>query len=239
MRLRYRLRILSIAALLTLAPLASAGAAGGESEFPLKGLEAGKLYAVTVSVDSPYRLSGAAEIDTSISDSRGVIAAKILHPGDLDFYLTLKPRASGNGVVRLNRRSGARDVPVTVDCKPMALSGNHKAAIAALPNSSWQEAQEFELGQTIFGANDERAFVPAPSEDRYQALVKGFQWFKFTYKGASPRLYYFTLDVLDREVSLDIEVFQIVKDPSTGKEDVAPAKEGQFVYLPEATQNFP
>ena len=214
--------------------------AGSEqNEFPLKDLEAGKLYGITVSIDSPYRLGGSGEIEASISDPGGLVASKILHAGDLDFYVTLRARASGNGHVKLNRRSGAKAVGVSVACRPLKLAGNSNAVIAALPNSTWQEAQEFELGQTIFGANDERAFIPAPSEDTYRALVRGFQWFKFTFKKPGPKLVYFTLDVLDREVPVDIEVFQLARDAATGKEDVVPSRFGQFEYLPEATQNFP
>ncbi|MGH8247320.1 MAG: HEAT repeat domain-containing protein, partial [Gammaproteobacteria bacterium] len=167
------------------------------------------------------------------------MATKTLHAGDLDLYITLRPRVSGVGAVKLVRRSGAREIPVSVDCRALSLSGKTGAVIAAQPNSTWQEAQEFELGQTIFGTNDERSFVPPASEDAYQALVKGSQWFKFTFKESSPRLVYFTLDVLDREVPLDLELFQKEKDPTTGKEDLVPTSDGQFAYHPEATQNFP
>ena len=180
------------------------------SEFPLLNLQAGKFYAVTISVDSLDRMTGDSEIETSISDARGVVATKTLNPGDLDFYVTLRPRATGSGAVRLTRRGAARDVPVSVDCRPMRMTKGD-VVIAAQPNSTWQQAQELELGQTVFGTGDERAFIPAPSEDTYQALVKGFQWFRFTYKGTGSKLVYFTLDILDREVPVDIEIFQLGK----------------------------
>ena len=208
------------------------------NEFPLTNLQAGEFYAVTISVDALDRMTGDCEIESSISDVRGVVATKILSPGDLDFYVTLRPRATGNGMVRLVRRAAAHNIPVSVDCRPMRMARSG-AIVAALPNSTWQQAQEFELGQTIFGTSDDRAFIPAPSEDAYQALVKGFQWFKFTYKGTGAKLVYFTLDVLDREVPVDIEIFQPGKTAATGEPDIAPSRDGQFVYLPEATQNFP
>src|SRR5437867_12599739 len=135
--------------------------AGSEqNEFPLKDLEAGKLYGITVSIDSPYRLGGSGEIEASVSDPGGVVAGKILHAGDLDCYVTLRARASGNGHVKLNRRSGAKAVGVSVACRPLKLAGNSNAVIAALPNSTGQEAQEFELRQAIFRASDVRAFCP-------------------------------------------------------------------------------
>ena len=57
--------------------------------------------------------------------------------------------------------------------------------IAAAPNGTWQTAQPFEFGQTIYGSDDERPYAPSPSEDGYQAMLKGFQWFKFTYHGTA------------------------------------------------------
>ena len=84
--------------------------------------------------------------------------------------------------------------------------------IAAAPNSTWQTAQPFEFGQTIYGSDDERPYAPSPSEDAYQAMLKGFQWFKFTYHGTQPRLAYFVLNVTDRDVPLDVDIFQLGKD---------------------------
>jgi hypothetical protein len=214
--------------------------AGDVNEFPLAGLEAGRLYAVTASVEAPYRLA-TSEIEVSVSDPRGPVASKLLHAGDLDLYVTLRPRASGAGMVRRNRRAGAKGIAVAVECRPMDLlpaSEKRPVAIAAVPSGSWAEAQEFELGQTVFGSADVRPFVPAPSEDVYRALVKGFEWLKFTYRGTAPKLAYFTLDVLDREVPVDLEIFELGKD-AAGREDVVPSKGGQFAYVPEATQNFP
>ena len=74
--------------------------------------------------------------------------------------------------------------------------------IAAAPNGTWQTAQPFTFGQTIYGADDERPYAPSRNEDGYAAMLKGFQWFKFTFKEPKPRLVYFTLNVTDRDVPL-------------------------------------
>src|SRR5438046_5206307 len=136
---------------------ASALTAGSEqNEFPLKDLDAGKLYGITVSIDSPYRLGGSGEIEASISDPGGLVASKTLHAGDLDFYVTLRARASGNGHVKLNRRSGSKAVAVSVSGGPLDLAEKSKSGIAALTNSAWQVAREIELGQMVLGANGGR-----------------------------------------------------------------------------------
>ena len=53
-------------------------AAGSEqNEFPLKGLEAGKLYGITVSIDSPYRLGGNGEIEASIRSKTVAVSGSV------------------------------------------------------------------------------------------------------------------------------------------------------------------
>ena len=99
-------------------------------------------------------------------------------------------------------------------------------------------AQPFELGQTIFGSDDERPYAPSKSEDGYAAMLKGFQWFRFTFREKEPRLVYFVLNVTDRDVPLDVDIFQAGKDAS-GQPDVVPFTAGEFVYQVEATQNYP
>jgi len=69
-------------------------------------------------------------------------------------------------------------------------------------------------------------------------MVKGFQWFRFTFREKQPRLVYFVLNVTDRDVPLDVDIFQVGHD-SSGQPDVAPFTDGEFVYQIEATQNYP
>ena len=72
-----------------------------------------------------------------------------------------------------------------------ALSLRHDSkpgVIAAQPASTRETAQPFEWGQTIYGSADERPYAPSPNEDGYAAMMKGFQWFKFTFRGKKPRL---------------------------------------------------
>ncbi len=67
---------------------------------------------------------------------------------------------------------------------------------------------------------------------------KGFQWFRFTFREKQPKLVYFVLNVTDRDIPLDVDIFQAGKD-ADGKPDVVPFTDGEFVYQVEATQNYP
>jgi len=204
------------------------------------------LYALTVWVKSPAQLQSNAVLAT-VKDAYGEVGAKWLHAADLDFYLTLHPRAAGPVTVTLSALSSVSlpDISATMHPVPQGLTSRvgstgveQTGVIAAAPNNSWQTAQPFEFGQTIYGSDDERPYASSPSEDGYQAMLKGFQWFKFTFRSAEPRLAYFALNVTDRDVPLDVDIFQVGKN-AAGEPDVVPYGDGQFVYQIEATQNYP
>jgi len=221
--------------LVALAPPRGVAAASLQTR-RLGALQPGRAYGLTVSLRHPERVSGAAAVQVVVSDAAGTVLAKSLHAGDLDLYLTLAPRVAGASQVTLQGPAALiADVALTLRPMPVGEADAEPAVIAAQPNGSWQSAQGFRFGQTIFGSADERPYIPAPNEDAYQALLKGFQWFKFTFQGAAPRLAYFVLDVTDRDVPFDVDLFQLKPDGS----DVQPFTTGQFVYLPEATQNYP
>ncbi len=198
----------------------------------------GTLYAFTLAVKNPAQVQGSDAVLATVKDAQGVIDSKWLHTADLDFYLTLRPRAAGPVTVSLSSTAPAPEINATLRKileAPVLPSegGLTPGVIAAAPNGTWQTAQPFEFGQTIYGSDDERPYAPSRSEDGYAAMVKGFQWFKFTFKEAKPRLVYFTLNVTDRDVPLDVDIFQL------GKDDVVPFNTGEFVYQVEATQNYP
>jgi HEAT repeat protein len=204
------------------------------------------LYALTVWLKNPAQLQSNAVLAT-VKDARGEVGTKWLHAADLDFYLTLHPRAAGQVTLTLSVPSRVKlpDIGATMHPVPLGLgyrvgpAGDEKAGvIAAAPNDNWQTAQPFEFGQTIYGSDDERPYAPAPSEDGYRAMLKGFQWFKFTFRAAEVRLAYFVLNVTDRDVPLDVDIFQVGKN-AAGVPDVVAYDDGQFVYQIEATQNYP
>ncbi|MGA2534466.1 MAG: HEAT repeat domain-containing protein [Terracidiphilus sp.] len=209
---------------------------------------AGSLYALTVGVKDPAKLQGNDAVHVTVNDAKGEVESKWLHAADLDFYLTLRPRAAGPVTVSLARSNEGADTPevsasMARILQPSAatagkLPDTSRGVIAASPNGVWQDAQPFELGQTIFGSDDERPYAPSPSEDRYAAMLKGFQWFRFAFREKEPRLVYFVLNVTDRDIPLDVDIFQLGKDEA-GQPDVVPFTTGEFVYQVEATQNYP
>ncbi len=229
---------LSLAAFLVLQNHRTVHADQGPSrEVKLGNARPGTLYALTVAVKDPAKLQGADAVLATVKDAQGEVESKWLHAADLDFYLTLNPRAAGPVTVTLTAKTSLPEVTASLR-KILAVPALSPAVIAAAPNSTWQTAQPFTFGQTIYGSDDERPYAPSKSEDNYAAMLKGFQWFKFTFNGPQPQLVYFTLDVTDRDVPLDVDIFQPGKD-AAGQPDAVPFTTGEFVYQVEATQNYP
>ncbi len=200
-------------------------------------LHAGSLYGVTVSAKSPGELAGNNSVSVTVADAAGSVAEKSLHSADLDFYLTVRPRASGPRTIILASNAAIPGVNVSVS-RIAENSASEPAVIAAQPNGDWRDAQPFEFGQTIYGSDDERPYVPAPGENKYSALTDGFQWFRFTFHAKEPRLAYFVLDVTDRDVPFDVYLYQVKKNAS-GSSEIVPYKKGEFIYQIESTQNYP
>ncbi|HXA64360.1 MAG TPA: HEAT repeat domain-containing protein [Bryobacteraceae bacterium] len=200
--------------------------------------EPASLYAVTIAIKNPEQIQGNRQVRVAIADARGKIAEKVLHTADLDFYLTLRPRVPGQVSVTLSAPAAEPLPELETTMRRIPTEPGDPSVIAAAPNDTWQAAQPVEFGQTVFGGGDERPYAPAPSEDQYSEMLKGFQWFRFTFHGTEPKLAYFVLDITDREVPLDVDIFQSGKN-AKGQPDVVPYTDGAAIYQIEATQNYP
>ena len=157
---------------------------------------AGALYALTLAVKDPAKLQGNEAVRVTVNDAQGEVESKWLHSADLDLYLTIRPRKAGSVTVSLSSSSSTHVLEISSALSrilqssaapPIGSIDLKRGVIAAEPNGTWQEAQPFELGQTIFGSDDERPYAPSKSEDGYAAMLKGFQWFRFTFKEKQPR----------------------------------------------------
>ena len=225
---------------------AGQSAVAASQTITLPAAKAGSLYALSLGVKDIAKLHDDDAVRVTVNDAQGEVASKWLHTADLDFYLTLKPRAAGPVTVNLSPAKGGQapelNASLTKMLQTSVTAGSaadlKRGVIAAAPNGTWQQAQPFELGQTIYGSDDERPYAPSKSEDGYAAMVKGFQWFHFTFREQQPKLVYFVLNVTDRDVPLDVDIFQPGKD-ADGKPDAVPFNDGEFVYQVEATQNYP
>ena len=121
----------------------------------------GSLYSVTAAVKNPAQLQGNDSVRATVNDAQGAVESKWLHAADLDFYLTLRPRSDGPVSVSFSPDPSVNlpEIAASMSRIPEPTGTAHnigRGIIAAAPNGTWQTAQPFELGQTIFGSDDER-----------------------------------------------------------------------------------
>src|ERR1700677_408597 len=129
----------------------------------------GTLYAFTLAVKDPAQVQGSDAVLATVKDAQGVIDSKWLHTADLDFYLTLRPRAAGPVTVSLSSTQPAPEISTSLRkiLETPALpteGGLTPGVIAAAPNGTWQTAQPFAFGQTIYGSDDERPYAPSAAK---------------------------------------------------------------------------
>src|SRR6202167_4785594 len=153
----------------------------------------GTLYSFTLAVKDPAQVQGSDAVLATLKDAQGVIDSKWLHTADLDFYLTVRPRAAGPVTVSLSSTSPAPEVSASLRKILQAPvlptdDGLTPGVIAAAPNSTWQNAQPFEFGQTIFGSDDERPYAPSRSEDGYSLRPRRLHCGGVTFNEAAARL---------------------------------------------------
>lgn len=179
-------------------------------------LREGRLYAVTVSAPDLAMFRGDERVRVAIGDAKGIVAEKSLHAFDPDFYFTLKARVAGPAqiVSRPDLRVSVREI-----ADGMQISEQR---------ASWRDAQGIRLNELVYGAADERPYIPV---DGYADLTKGQHWYRFT--ATKDELAFFTVEATDRDVPADVDVFQL------NGQTLEPYQGGTHNYTPEATQNFP
>ncbi len=152
--------------------------------------------------------------------------SKILHVGDPDVVWSIRqpkdvalavkitsiPAAVPNGaaakelrvavrVTELDRVNPAAQRSV-VDAAPV----DH-VAFEAEPNDQPEQANNLLLGETIYGLADDRPYLPFGTEPTEKERTAGADWFRFTFDGDVPKLAFFGLDFVDRDVPPDLRIY--------------------------------
>ncbi|MDR3637657.1 MAG: HEAT repeat domain-containing protein, partial [Isosphaeraceae bacterium] len=82
-------------------------------------------------------------------------------------------------------------------------------AFEAEPNNGPAEANPLTLGQPVYGLADDRPYLPLGESPTEAVQSAGVDWFRFTFESDAPRLAYFALDYVDRDVPPDVRVYQM------------------------------
>jgi len=187
---------------------------GHRETLALGDLKAGQTYRLLVTLEtSPIQAEDRLGVELSGAGSDRF--SKELHAGDPDFYLPYRPRRDGQAqlVLASSRNTGATPLSVRVEWTPLTVSDPDRAAFEAEPNDSWQQASELRLGRDVYGTADDVDYLDNADEGK-----SGLDWFRFEVTGAKPILVYFQVDLLDRDVAVNLRVYSV--DSKSGRAEV-------------------
>ncbi|MBO0722917.1 MAG: hypothetical protein J2P41_18980, partial [Blastocatellia bacterium] len=212
--------------------------------------QAGQVSSLLVSLSEPARLGPDDSLLVTLRGGNRTIARKSLHAGDPDLY-TLFRLDGGAGEIEI---SSAASLPIEQSITVLqwnwgkAGKSAGKAVVETEPNDTWQDANEFELGETLWAAADDKPYIAPLAQTKESGGVTPYQqspdltddrlpeggidWFKFTYDGEQPKLVHFQLDLLERDnIPVDVSVFTIengeAKAYDRGADPVTPPHEVQ------------
>lgn len=163
-------------------------------------------YSLLYSV-SPLRDFGPnARVTIEVRQGDAILASKILHAGDPDYYVQFRvPRM---GAARLSVRAADAGGKYTLQLNRWPLSGFVKSS----PNHRWQDAVPIPLGKTVFAAGDDAEYIPLAGVPR-RAIVEdpaGVDWYKFEFASATPKLVFFQIDLMERDqIPSNVAVFRL------------------------------
>jgi hypothetical protein len=184
------------------------------------------VYQILASVRS-YSDLGGGSFAVSLKQGDTVLLEKELHEGDADLYATFSPVREGSAEVHL-RSSGIK--PGASTRYSIRIEETAGGGIEREPNNSWQQANLIQVGSTVFASADDLPYIPAAGTTK--PAHGGVDWFKFEFDGASPKLVFIGIDLMERDnVPVDVSVFRIQNNQAVefheGEDPVTPPHEVQ------------
>jgi HEAT repeat protein len=190
-----------------------------------------RLRSVLISLKEPGGITPGVSITASIKTitervGTGSTMTKTLHLGDPDVTWTIRqpknvslqisiaPPSPQDGKARkieplriAVRIADLGDADVTSTRSTTDPSVSDRVAFEAEPNDAPETANPLTLGQTVYGLADDRPYLPLLDEPTAAELTAGADWFTFTFESGSPKLAFFGLDYVDRDVPPDVRIY--------------------------------
>ena len=113
--------------------------------------------------------------------------------------VTLDAAPGLKGAIRFSVRARALSEP-TGDAEAVTFE--------AEPNDRWQDANPLILGRTVYGLADDRPYFPRGETPTEAEATAGADWFVFDLDSDLPKLAFFALDFVDRDVPPDVRLYQ-------------------------------
>jgi HEAT repeat protein len=181
-----------------------------------------KLRSILISLEAPGKLRPALEIEASVTTINSRAGAttslkKSLNCGDPDVLWSIRqqPDVPLRITITPPPEKEALAVaawPIRAAVRVAELNGEQSSAQAVAfetePNDTPESANILTLGETVYGLADDRPYLPPAKETAANGRTVGADWFTFTFESDVPKLAFFGLDFIDRDVPPDVRVYR-------------------------------
>jgi hypothetical protein len=198
-------------------------------------LTSGQLYSIDISLEHPASLTTPDElvprriaspitfnvvkkdiipvtprVVASFDSAGNPEISKKLHSGDPGMYFIARAAQSGAARLTLAAPPAASPAPIGFEVAVRPLNVSAQDQLQIVPNTArdWQHASPMVLGKTVFGTSDDIEYLYNTEEGKV-----GWQWLKFDYNLSKPKLVFFELDLLDRDVPCTLKIYRLENGP--------------------------
>ncbi len=161
--------------------------------FAVPGLNRQHQYSLLYSVAPLMAFSSGARVTVEIVVGKSIVLRKTLHAGDPDLYTQFRVSHPGSATVRVTNSGVTGTFTLEVNRWPLS------RIVRSGPGHRWQDAQEIDLGNTIFASGDDSPYIPLPGTSRLatEEDPNRTDWYWFKFSGPTPRLVFFQIDLTD------------------------------------------
>ncbi len=171
--------------------------------------EAARTVALVIALEQPGALAPAAPLSATVNIG-GTTLSKDLHLGDPDVtWLVRQPVGAALRVALDAAKVERGPLPYTITATEVGEDQGDAVTFEAEPNDRYQDANPITLGQTLYGLADDRPYLPIGDVPTPAEASAGQDWFTFEFASETPKLGYFALEFVDKDVPPDVRLFVV------------------------------
>jgi HEAT repeat protein/squalene-hopene cyclase-like protein len=155
---------------------------------------------------SASELTQDARVEIEIREGANLLASKILHMGDPDWYTQFRVAAAGPASIIVRAAQGSGRYTLAVNRWPLS------PLVRSLPGHRWQDARVIPLDRTVFASGDDEEYIPLPGTPRKSVTDRSTlaDWYRIDCASEAPKLVFFQVELMERDqIPVNVAVYRM------------------------------